>query len=362
LPYRYNPFEIAVCGERVELRAAIMARLSALYARTHVVGYVMDRGPQPEAATAERLGVNLLYGDGQHGLLYPSVMDDYLRPRPLLDVDLVFVECSNDNDLPKFVAVEHGRPAEYTQVLAYVGAQAACPDLPPSAPYFTTDQVVELKQAMEVHFAAIADSIPLRGLVLVGGRSTRMKKDKAGLEYHGKPQALRCHELLSNFCDEVFISLREEQTSDPIYAGLRTIPDTFIGLGPLGGILSALQFDPAAAWLVLACDLPLVTEAVLGRLVEARNPMKLATAYVSVDDGFPEPLCAIYEPKSVHRLLGFLAMGYQCPRKVLINSDTKLIEPTDRHALENVNRPEDFERAKDRIRGMRTADVPADIG
>lgn len=361
ITYRYNPFEIAVCGEPPERRAALMAGLAALYAGTHTIGHVIERGPQLEADTAERLGVNLVYGDGQHGLLYPSKLDEYLPPRPLLEVDLVLAECSADNELPKVVAVEDGLASEYRHVLAYVGDPASCPVLPSGARYLTTAQTLALKQVLDEHFDSMTRATRLNGLVLVGGKSTRMNRDKAALEYHGKPQALRCHELLSGVCDEVFISSRAEQASEPIYAGLRTIPDAFLGLGPMGGILSALQFDPAASWFVLACDLPFVTQAVLRHLVEARNPMKLATAYVSANDGYPEPLCAIYEPKSIHRLLGFLAMGYQCPRKVLINSDTWLVEPVDPHALDNVNRPEEFERAKDRLGVQRAAEVPVEF-
>jgi molybdopterin-guanine dinucleotide biosynthesis protein A len=80
-------------------------------------------------------------------------------------------------------------------------------------------------------------------------------------------------------------------------------------------------------------------------LAAQRNPFKLATAYVSANDGFPEPLCAIYEPKSVFRLMQFLAFGYHCPRKVLINSDTWLLELAETCALDNVNTPAERDTA-----------------
>src|SRR5690606_10347080 len=66
--------------------------------------------------------------------------------------------------------------------------------------------------------------------------------------------------------------------------------DTFQGLGPMGGILSAFRKDPNGAWLTVACDLPLLTSSTLQYLIKHRNPSKLATAFFDSDAKFPEPL------------------------------------------------------------------------
>lgn len=70
----------------------------------------------------------------------------------------------------------------------------------------------------------------------------------------------------------------------------------------------------------------------------------MATAYRSMHDGLPEPLCAIYEPKIRMRLFEALGLGLSCPRKVLLNSDTLMLDPIDPLALENANTPEDFQK------------------
>jgi len=124
----------------------------------------------------------------------------------------------------------------------------------------------------------------------------------------------------------------------------------------LGGILTAMTKFPEAAWLVLACDLPFVNEGAIAKLMETRNPFKLATAYRSAQEhGMPEPLCAIYEPKAVFRLLQFLGQGMACPRKILMNSDVCLIVLDEEFVLDNINRPEEYRQAinliKDRCLG-----------
>jgi len=180
---------------------------------------------------------------------------------------------------------------------------------------------------------------PLYGLVLAGGKSVRMGADKGLLEYHGRPQREHVYQLLSSFCKETFYSCRPDQAEE----FEKAIPDTFAGLGPYGGILSAFREHPDAAWLVLACDLPLMDEPTLEKLVSYRNHSKLATAFHSPVTEFPEPLIAIWEPRSYPMLLEFLSQGYSCPRKVLINSEVELLEAEDANALRNANTPEERE-------------------
>ena len=195
---------------------------------------------------------------------------------------------------------------------------------------------------------------PLYGLVLTGGKSTRMQTDKSRLEYHGQKQSQYCFDLLSQYCDKVFISNRREQESLPGHKGFPQIHDlaAFQNVGPLGGILSAMAEYPQADWLVLACDLPYVNAATIERLIQKRDRRKIATAYVSVQDGLPEPLCALYEAKSRTRLLKFFKKGVHCPRQIMLNSNVALIKQKDKSALENVNSPEEFKRAVARLKGV----------
>ena len=127
------------------------------------------------------------------------------------------------------------------------------------------------------------------------------------------------------------------------------IPDTFLNLGPFGGICSAFQKDPNSAWLVLATDVPFVDDEVIQLLLEKRNSSKVATAIKGKSKEFVEPLITIYEPKAYPILLQYLAQGYSCPRKMLINSDVEIIEIDD-NLIRNINTPEEFELAKSEIK------------
>jgi molybdopterin-guanine dinucleotide biosynthesis protein A len=186
------------------------------------------------------------------------------------------------------------------------------------------------------------DAPPLYGLVLAGGRSTRMQRDKAALTYHGQTQLEWAVSLLEPRALRVFVSVRPDQTSDPVRAGFEQIVDIHQNLGPIAGILAAQARFPQAAWLVLACDLPFLDEDTLEHLTSARQPKRLATAYRSRHNGLPEPLCAIYEPASREPLIAHIAVGRTCPRKFLINSDVQLVDGPNPHALDNVNTPDEY--------------------
>jgi molybdopterin-guanine dinucleotide biosynthesis protein A len=179
---------------------------------------------------------------------------------------------------------------------------------------------------------------PLNGLVLAGGKSTRMQADKGSIAYHGMTQRAYMFEMLSHFCGHVYLS-------DNSKTGFESIEDTFTGLGPFGGILSAMQSNPDAAWLTVACDLPYLTADTLDYLVKHRNSSKLATAFLDSDNQFPEPLVTIWEPRAYPVMLQFLAQGYSCPRKVLINTDIELLTAPDVSEFRNVNSPEERDAA-----------------
>ncbi len=183
---------------------------------------------------------------------------------------------------------------------------------------------------------------PLLGLVLAGGRSTRMRTDKAALLYGGRSQLERAMELIAPYVERAYVSVRRDQAEDPLRARFPQIRDLQDDLGPIAGLLAAQAAHPRAAWLVLACDLPLLDAATLANLVRARAPERSATAYRSSHDGLPEPLCAIWEPHSAAPLVAYAARGRQCPRRFLLAADVHLIDEPNPQALDNINTPEEY--------------------
>jgi molybdenum cofactor guanylyltransferase len=202
-------------------------------------------------------------------------------------------------------------------------------------------------------------SAPLFGLLLTGGRSQRMQRDKAGLEYAGQPQLARAVTLLEPLVARTFVSVRAEQLDDPQRAAYPVIVDVLPNLGPIGGIHAALRAQPQAAWLVLACDLPFLDAATLQQLIGARDPKRLATAFRSSHDGQPEPLCAIFEPASRAPLDAAIAAGRLCPRAFLAGAEIALLTLRNPGALDNINTVEEYRQAQDRLDGTsnRTVDT-----
>lgn len=185
---------------------------------------------------------------------------------------------------------------------------------------------------------------PIQGLVLAGGKSTRMGTDKGTLQFYGKNQRDVAVTLLEKNHLKTFLSVREEQQ----ITLKNKITDTFLGLGPFGAICSAFQENPNVAWLVLATDVPFVNDDVIKQLLLHRNPSKIATTLKGKNAEFPEPLITIWEPKSYPLLLNYLSQGYSCPRKVLINAEVEVVEIDD-NFIRNINTPADFKAAQKEI-------------
>jgi molybdopterin-guanine dinucleotide biosynthesis protein A len=186
---------------------------------------------------------------------------------------------------------------------------------------------------------------PVYGLVLAGGRSSRMGEDKAALPYAGRSQLERAMTLLAPHVARAYVSVRRDQKAEPVRAQFAQIEDRLDDAGPIAGLLAAQARHPEVAWLVLACDLPLLDESTLTHLLAARDPAALATAYRSSNDGLPEPLCAIYEPGSRGALEQHVASGEYCPRKFLLKAGVHLIEEPNPRALDNINTPQEYAAA-----------------
>jgi len=180
------------------------------------------------------------------------------------------------------------------------------------------------------------------GLVLAGGKSRRMGQDKALLRHNGETQLGLAVRLLQQHLARVFVSARADQSTEPERARFSQIVDRYANLGPLAGILSAMDTDPQAAWLVVACDLPNLDSETIRHLLDERSATQPFTAYRSSVDGMPEPLCAIYNPSARRILDEFVAAGVQCPRKIMMRSDTRQLEARNPRALDNINTPDEL--------------------
>ncbi|MBC6608699.1 NTP transferase domain-containing protein [Hymenobacter sp. BT188] len=287
-------------------------------------------------------------------------MDRFSQPEWLAHQSLVLVNGNHFRAKQQIIILDPAKPLDRklekltdVQLILRLNAEQKLPEyLREHLPQ--PDQIPVLDLHNEAGIAAFikqwwqASAPPLRGLVLAGGQSQRMQTDKGRLRYHGQEQREYVAELLATVCTDVHVSCRPDQAAD-LPTSLQPLPDRFLDLGPLGGILSAFQLDPNAAWLVVACDLPFLSAETLHHLLAHRQPGKMATAYQSPHNDFPEPLITIWEPSSYATLLRFLSLGYSCPRKALINSDIAVLKAPDARELRNVNTPEEREAAESEL-------------
>ncbi len=181
---------------------------------------------------------------------------------------------------------------------------------------------------------------PLWGLILAGGRSSRMGQDKGSLILHGGSQRSHIAQLLAGTCERVFVSCREDQRST-LEPGLTPLIDQEADLGPMGGIVSAVGDHPDVAWLVVACDLPDLSPALLGVLTAGRATDRPAVALRDPTSQQLEPLLAIWEPAMAPILRLALAQGDRSPRFVLESAGCHVIaSPV---AVVNLNTPDDLQ-------------------
>ena len=182
------------------------------------------------------------------------------------------------------------------------------------------------------------------GLVLAGGQSKRMGHDKALIRVNGETQLSRAVKLLESFLDRVYVSTRADQQDDFERKKFQRIIDRYEKLGPIAGILSAMKEHSDVGWLVLACDLPNIDETTIRFLLDNKSGDQPFSVYKSSTDGLPEPLCAYYAAGSESIIQAFIDDGIICPRKVLIRSDTRLLDQPNPEALDNINTPDDLAR------------------
>src|SRR5215472_15674529 len=192
----------------------------------------------------------------------------------------------------------------------------------------------------------------LTGFVLAGGKSTRMGSDKAALTLHGRTLLETALAALREVAPEVFIL-----GAPQLYGAHGTaIPDIFPGCGPLGGIHAALSYTRTRFNLVVAVDTPFVSREFMaylaGRAIDS-------SAIVTIPEvaGYLEPVCAVYSRD-------FLAIAEQALRRgdnkitpllpqdeilVIRESELKRFAFTG-EMFDNLNTPEDLERARRRSR------------
>jgi len=183
-------------------------------------------------------------------------------------------------------------------------------------------------------------SAPVWALILAGGRSRRMGSDKAAQTWDGVPATLRLRGLLEGLVEGVALSRAPDQDLPEGWTESDTVRDRELASGPLRGILSAFAAHPERAWLVVACDQPLLSRALFETLLRERDATLHATCFLDSDGEYPDPMCALYEPSFPEAAAPWASHGKGCPRKVLLNAPAKVL-PSPGAQLRDADSPAD---------------------
>jgi molybdopterin-guanine dinucleotide biosynthesis protein A len=194
-------------------------------------------------------------------------------------------------------------------------------------------------------------------VVQAGGQSKRMGENKALKPFLGRPLIERVVKRLESIADELLITANEDGAFD--FLGIRREPDVRPGLGPLGGLYTALSAAKFPAVAVVACDMPFTSAPLLvasaGILVQEDADVVIAES----PEGF-EPLHAVYRRATCLPAIeaavdsGKLRMISWFPRvrvRRLTAAELDRYDP-DRLAFWNLNTPEEFAEAERRASGQ----------
>ncbi|NJN25494.1 MAG: NTP transferase domain-containing protein [Cyclobacteriaceae bacterium] len=352
------------CGEIKKMAQRLIEDLRGFHIAYVDADHKTEEGEMPRAMQS---GASMVYTDkiSFKRLDITDSLDRYQRNRIFNEYDLVIVNGNHFEADLQIVVVDERKPLE--RKLDYITNPIAIVRQSPEdrLPAYLENHLgkeleiqplyslSEIKKLSDLIRDTLVLNVPrLHGLVLAGGKSERMGMDKGLINYHGLPQREYLFRLLENYTENTFMSCRPDQLQD--LSPWPCVADSIDGLGPFGALVSAFREYPNHAWLVVACDLPLVTANTLMELASNRNPSKIATAFHNPETNFPDPLLTIWEPKSYPLLLHFLSLGYSCPRKVLINSRTEVLQPSDKNILLNANNPEELEKVRHLLKNQRS--------
>lgn len=188
------------------------------------------------------------------------------------------------------------------------------------------------------------------GLVVCGGNSSRMGRDKSLLQYHREAQRYHVARLLMPFCDAVFLSLNEAQTSlqEKEFSFFTDLPQ-FANEGPIAALLTAFHFLPNHNLVVAGCDYPFLNHKELEHFITAIQKNPGCRAFYNEVDGFYEPLLAYYPAEMSTVIAQQFASGNTSLQKILRLSDALKHLPLYPESIRSVDDSGGYEQVKNEL-------------
>lgn len=195
----------------------------------------------------------------------------------------------------------------------------------------------------------MSDRREATGIVLAGGRSVRMGRDKATLELSERTLLSRAVQALSLVCPEVIIAGGDESLADGFGPEVRWVPDPPGAAGPLAGVTAGLQAASHNACLIVACDMPFLNPALLSHLVDRLGTFD---AVVPMSRGVSQYLHAAYSRSAVATAQALLRLEARSVHELVVR--LQVLHLSEEHCSRfdpeglscfNMNTPADLDRA-----------------
>lgn len=189
------------------------------------------------------------------------------------------------------------------------------------------------------------------GIVLCGGKSTRMGVPKASLPFGAETMLQRVVRLLGTVVSPIVVVAARDQSLPPLPSGIIVARDEREARGPLEGIRAGLSALPASvdAAYITSCDVPLLVPAFVEHMIDLMGDHDIAVMEV---DGFPHPLSAIYRRDTLPRAEALLAADRLRPVFLFDQVRTRRVKPEEMigvdpelRTLRNLNTQEDYRAA-----------------
>jgi molybdopterin-guanine dinucleotide biosynthesis protein A len=161
------------------------------------------------------------------------------------------------------------------------------------------------------------------GVILAGGQSSRMGRDKAWLLINGEPLLTRTARILNGVCDHVIVSAAAGQRLPALPDTVPVVRDARHGEGPLAGFENVLASIPERVdrVIVVACDLPDLNAPFL-RWLQNQLDEGVDASVVEVE-GESYPLCGVYSPAVFPHVKSIVGNGHRRFRDLLERVNTR---------------------------------------
>lgn len=180
----------------------------------------------------------------------------------------------------------------------------------------------------------------LSGIIICGGKSSRMGTDKSLLDLNGLKYYEHVRNILAEFCEEVFISCRLSQISN---YNLPAIADKYEDRGPMAGVLSCMEELKNKSILTLPCDMPFLDPEILKQMI-LLNKENIDGIFIRDASGQIEPMLGLYNPSLFPALISHFNLGGESLKHFIGSCPNIRFYSVDNYELINVNTPEDHKK------------------